>query len=216
MSVVLLYELQSLRSRGKKGKALEKKAEKAEKRGRRVFFFFFFFLRRRLCFFDVDFSLSILLSLLKRRERRKGGGFLFLSFSLALRIIARLLLSAKARGKITAAQDGRKKVDSTNRKKTKKNFPMPNSGLSREVAVVVAHLVLFSQLGVLTRIGLDQLFSNGCKEPKRFGTCLTSLGAFFFFFFFPFFSTPLSLSLSVAQPPPPSSPPPSTHPLFVI
>ena len=51
-----------------------------------------------------------------------------------------------------------------------------SSGLSREVAVVVAHLVLFSQLGVLTRIGLDALFSNGCDGGKKFGTCLTSLG----------------------------------------
>jgi hypothetical protein len=56
---------------------------------------------------------------------------------------------------------------------------MLSSGLSREVAVVVAHLVLFSQLGVLTRIGLDALFSNGCRNGGGggFGTCLTSLGA---------------------------------------
>ena len=62
-----------------------------------------------------------------------------------------------------------------------------SSGLSREVAVVVAHLVLFSQLGVLTRIGLDALFSNGCSTSgggggKKFGTCLTSLGEFSPFF----------------------------------
>lgn len=56
-------------------------------------------------------------------------------------------------------------------------FSSCSGGLSREVAVVVAHLFLFSQLGVLTRIGLDSLFSATCGSDKRgFGTCLTSLG----------------------------------------
>ncbi|EIE22217.1 hypothetical protein COCSUDRAFT_42582 [Coccomyxa subellipsoidea C-169] len=45
---------------------------------------------------------------------------------------------------------------------------------AREVIVVLAHLALWSQLGVLTRISLDRLFADGCHGS--FGVCLTSEG----------------------------------------
>ena len=45
---------------------------------------------------------------------------------------------------------------------------------AREVFVVLTHLALWSQLGVLTRIYLDKLFSNGCNGS--WGICLSSEG----------------------------------------
>ena len=46
---------------------------------------------------------------------------------------------------------------------------------AREVLVVLVHLAFWSQLGVLTRIYLDLLFSIGCTGG--WGLCLTSAGA---------------------------------------
>ena len=43
-----------------------------------------------------------------------------------------------------------------------------------ETAVVVCHLVLWSQLGVLTRVGVDYLFAGGCNGG--WAACLTSRG----------------------------------------
>ena len=43
-----------------------------------------------------------------------------------------------------------------------------------ETALVLTYLTLWSQLGVLTRIYLDALFSNGCRGG--WGGCLTSAG----------------------------------------
>ena len=45
---------------------------------------------------------------------------------------------------------------------------------ARELAVVLIHLAIFSELGVLTRIYLDRFFSGGCSGS--FGVCLTSDG----------------------------------------
>lgn len=45
---------------------------------------------------------------------------------------------------------------------------------AREVVVVLTHLALWSQLGVLTRIYLDALFIGGCNGS--WGLCLTSEG----------------------------------------
>ena len=45
---------------------------------------------------------------------------------------------------------------------------------AREVLVVLVHLAVWSQLGVLTRIYLDLFFSNGCTGG--WGVCLTSAG----------------------------------------
>ena len=45
---------------------------------------------------------------------------------------------------------------------------------ARELAVVLIHLALFSELGVLTRIYLDRFFSGACSGS--FGVCLTSDG----------------------------------------
>jgi len=42
--------------------------------------------------------------------------------------------------------------------------------------VVLLHLAFWSQLGVLTRIYLDALFTNGCTGS--FGICLTSAGTY--------------------------------------
>ena len=47
---------------------------------------------------------------------------------------------------------------------------------AREVVVVLLHLAFWSQLGVLTRIYLDALFTNGCTGS--FGVCLTSAGMY--------------------------------------
>jgi hypothetical protein len=45
---------------------------------------------------------------------------------------------------------------------------------ARELIVVLIHLALFSELGVLTRIYLDLFFSGACSGS--FGVCLTSQG----------------------------------------
>ena len=50
---------------------------------------------------------------------------------------------------------------------------------AREIVVVLLHLAFWSQLGVLTRIYLDALFSGGCTGT--FGVCLTSTGANFLY-----------------------------------
>ena len=46
---------------------------------------------------------------------------------------------------------------------------------ARELIVVLIHLALWSELGVLTRIYLDRFFSGACSGS--FGVCLTSDGA---------------------------------------
>lgn len=46
------------------------------------------------------------------------------------------------------------------------------STLSRETAIVLLQLCLWSELGVLTRIYLDRLFNDGCDDG--WGLCLTS------------------------------------------
>lgn len=47
---------------------------------------------------------------------------------------------------------------------------------ARELLVVLIHLALWSELGVLTRIYLDRFFSGACSGS--FGVCLTSDGTF--------------------------------------
>lgn len=46
---------------------------------------------------------------------------------------------------------------------------------ARELVVILIHLALWSELGVLTRIYLDRFFSGACNGS--FGVCLTSDGA---------------------------------------
>ena len=45
---------------------------------------------------------------------------------------------------------------------------------SREYLIVLAHLTLWSQLGVLTRVFLGKVFGDGCDGG--WGVCLTSTG----------------------------------------